>query len=158
MTSGSPSAPTNVRIHAVSLPVELGDPDETIRLGKGLATSRLPAGIRGRRSALLMDLARGNAMRRMDAAVNTLLEAEQIAAEAVQFNVLVHELLRELLKREHRATTPSCDHTCRARRRAVLASPSLATEPQERLFRAALPVVAYGRSRVLMARRWSMAW
>jgi hypothetical protein len=86
---------------------ELGDPDETIRLGEGLDTSRLPAGIRGRRSAVLIDLARGYAMRRMDAAaVNTLLEAEQVAAEAVRFNVLVHELLRELLKREHRATTP----------------------------------------------------
>jgi hypothetical protein len=40
------------------------------------------------------------------AAVNTLLEAEQVAPEAVRFNVIVHELLRELLKREHRATTP----------------------------------------------------
>jgi transcriptional regulator with XRE-family HTH domain len=99
--------PTNVRIHAVSLAVELGDPDEAIRLGEGLDTSRLPAGIRGRRSAVLIDLARGYAMRRMDAAaVNTLLDAEQIAHEAVRFNVLVHELLRELLKREHRASTP----------------------------------------------------
>jgi transcriptional regulator with XRE-family HTH domain len=99
--------PTNVRIHAVSLAVELGDPDETIRLGEGLDTSRLPTGIRGRRSAVLIDLARGYAMRRMDAAaVNTLLDAEQVAAEAVRFNVLVHELLRELLKREHRASTP----------------------------------------------------
>jgi len=81
--------------------------DETIRLGEGLDTSRLPVGIRGRRSAVLIDLARGYAMRRMDAAaVNTLLDAEQIASEAVRFNVLVHELLRELLKREHRATTP----------------------------------------------------
>jgi transcriptional regulator with XRE-family HTH domain len=99
--------PTNVRIHAVSLAMELGDPDETIRLGEGLDTSRLPAGIRGRRSAVLIDLARGYALRRMDAAaVNTLLEAERVAAEAVQFNVLVHGLLRELLKREHRASTP----------------------------------------------------
>jgi hypothetical protein len=99
--------PTNVRIHAVSLAVELGDPDEAIRLGEGLDTSRLPAGIRRRRSAVLIDLAPGYAMRRMDAAaVNTLLDAEQIAHEAVRFNVLVHELLRELLKREHRASTP----------------------------------------------------
>jgi hypothetical protein len=99
--------PTNVRIHAVALAVEVGDPDETIRLGESLDTSRLPAGVRGRRSAVLIDLARGYAMRRMDAAaVNTLLDAEQVAPEAVRFNVIVHELLRELLKREHRATTP----------------------------------------------------
>jgi hypothetical protein len=56
---------------------------------------------------VLIDLARGYAMWRMDAAaVNTLLDAEQVAPEAVRFNVIVHELLRELLKREHRATTP----------------------------------------------------
>jgi transcriptional regulator with XRE-family HTH domain len=99
--------PTNVRIHAVALAVEVGDPDETIRLGESLDTSRLPAGVRGRRSAVLVDLARGYAMRRMDAAaVNTLLDAEQVAPEAVRYNLIVHELLRELLKREHRATTP----------------------------------------------------
>jgi len=99
--------PTNVRIHAVALAVEVGDPDETIRLGESLDTSRLPAGVRGRRSAVLIDLARGYAMRRMDAAaVNTLLDAEQVAPEAVRFNVIVHEQLRELLKREHRASTP----------------------------------------------------
>ena len=44
--------PTNVRIHAVALAVEVGDPDETIRLGESLDTSRLPAGVRGRRSAV----------------------------------------------------------------------------------------------------------
>jgi len=99
--------PTNVRIHAVSLAVEVGDPDEAIRLGEALDTSRLPAGVRGRRSALLLDLARSYAMRRMDAAaVNTLLDAEQIAPETVRYNVVVFALLRELLKREHRATTP----------------------------------------------------
>jgi hypothetical protein len=38
--------------------------------------------------------------------VNTLLEAEQEAPEAVRFNALVHETLRELLRREHRRSTP----------------------------------------------------
>jgi transcriptional regulator with XRE-family HTH domain len=99
--------PTNVRIHAVALAVELGDPDSAIRLGEGLDTSRLPDGVRGRRSALLVDLARSYTMRRMDAAaVNTLLDAERIAPETVRFNVVVYELLREMLKREHRASTP----------------------------------------------------
>jgi hypothetical protein len=99
--------PTNVRIHAVALAVEVGDPDSAIRLGEGLDTSRLPDGVRGRRSALLVDLARSYTMRRMDAAaVNTLLDAEQIAPETVRFNVVVYELLREMLKREHRASTP----------------------------------------------------
>jgi hypothetical protein len=96
-----------VRIHGVSLAIELGDPDDAIRLGEVVDVSNLPPGVRGRRSGLLVDLARGYSMRRMDAAaVNTLLEAEQIASETVRFNVLVHEMVRELLKREHKASTP----------------------------------------------------
>ena len=60
--------PTNVRIHGVSVAVELGDPDDAIRLGEVLDVSNLPPGVRGRRSGLLVDLARGYSMRRMDAA------------------------------------------------------------------------------------------
>jgi hypothetical protein len=38
--------------------------------------------------------------------VNMLLEAERIAPEAVRYQVIVKEMLRELLRREHRASTP----------------------------------------------------
>jgi hypothetical protein len=35
-----------------------------------------------------------------------LMEAEQLAPEAVRYQVIVKEMLRELLRREHRASTP----------------------------------------------------
>jgi hypothetical protein len=38
--------------------------------------------------------------------VNMLLEAERLAPEAVRYQVIVKEMLRELLRREHRASTP----------------------------------------------------
>lgn len=99
--------PTNVEIHRLSVATELGDVTEAIRLGENLDVSRLPEGLHGRRSAVLIDLARAYTLRRMDAAaVNTLLDAEQIAPEIVHYNSLVQGLLRELLRREHRASTP----------------------------------------------------
>lgn len=99
--------PTNVQIHRMAVATELGDVTEAIRIGESLDVSNLPPGLIGRRSAVLIDLARAYTMRRMDpAAVNTLLEAERIAPEVVHFNILVQGLLRELLRREHRASTP----------------------------------------------------
>ena len=38
--------------------------------------------------------------------MNTLLEAERIAPEEVRYSIILRELLRQLLRREHRATTP----------------------------------------------------
>jgi hypothetical protein len=35
-----------------------------------------------------------------------LQEAERLAPEAVRYQVIVKEMLRELLRREHRASTP----------------------------------------------------
>jgi hypothetical protein len=35
-----------------------------------------------------------------------LLEAERLAPEAVRYQVIVKEMLRELLRREHQASTP----------------------------------------------------
>jgi transcriptional regulator with XRE-family HTH domain len=58
---------------------------------------------------VVIDLARGYTQQRKDAAaVNMLLQAERIAPEAVRYQVIVKERLRELLRREHRASTPSC--------------------------------------------------
>jgi transcriptional regulator with XRE-family HTH domain len=97
----------NVAIHRVAVAVEVGDPRAAIRHGEAIELARLPPELRGRRSQLLVDLARGYAQLRMDAAaVNTLLEAEQEAPEAVRFNALVRETIRELLRREHQRSTP----------------------------------------------------
>jgi hypothetical protein len=87
--------------------VELGDAGDVVRKGEALDPSRFPPGLLGRRAQVFIDLARGYTQQRKDAAaVNMLLEAERIAPEAVRYQVIVKEMLRELLRREHRASTP----------------------------------------------------
>jgi hypothetical protein len=99
--------PTNVALHEVSTAVELGDAGEIVRKGEALDPARFPPGLLGRRAQVFIDLARGYTQQRKDAAaVNMLLEAERIAPEAVRYQVIVKEMLRELLRREHRASTP----------------------------------------------------
>jgi transcriptional regulator with XRE-family HTH domain len=99
--------PTNVALHEVSTAVELGDAGEVVRKGEALDPSRFSPGLLGRRAQVFIDLARGYTQQRKDAAaVNMLLEAERIAPEAVRYQVIVKEMLRELLRREHRTSTP----------------------------------------------------
>ncbi len=99
--------PTNVALHEVSTAVELGDAGEVVRKGEVLDPSRFPPGLLGRRAQVFIDLARGYTQQRKDAAaVNMLLEAERLAPEAVRYQVIVKEMLRELLRREHHASTP----------------------------------------------------
>jgi hypothetical protein len=78
-----------------------------VRKGEALDPARFPPGLLGRRGQVFIDLARGYTQQRKDAAaVNMLMEAEQLAPEAVRYQVIVKEMLRELLRREHRASTP----------------------------------------------------
>ena len=99
--------PTNVAIHAVSVDVELGDPAAGLRKAPNVDPSRLSPELVERRVYHMIDVARGYAQHRNDAAaVLTLLEAERVAPEEVRYHVIVPELLRELLKRERRAATP----------------------------------------------------
>jgi hypothetical protein len=54
-----------------------------------------------------LDLARAYGQQRKDAAaVNMLLDAENISPELVRYDVRTHDLLAALIKREHRASTP----------------------------------------------------
>lgn len=99
--------PTNAQIHRVSVAAELGDAGQASRYGDDLDTSRLPPGLLSRRCQVHIDVAWANAQRRDDqAAVIHLLEAERVAAQALRYNVIVRELLREMLKRERRSATP----------------------------------------------------
>lgn len=99
--------PSNVAIHAVSAAVELGDAVEVEERAKRVDLDRLPKELHERRAQLLLDLARAYVQRRLDAAaVNTLLRAEEEAPEEVRFSVVVRELARQLLRREHQASTP----------------------------------------------------
>jgi hypothetical protein len=57
----------NIAIHRVAIAVELGDPRQAIRSGEAVDLAELPPELHGRRSQLLIDLARGYAQQRMDA-------------------------------------------------------------------------------------------
>jgi hypothetical protein len=97
---------TNVAIHRVSVAAELGDPGEAVRASVAVDPERLPAGLRSRRAQVHLDLAWAQSQRKKDAdAVLHLLEAEQVAPEAVRYNVMVRELIRELLLRQRRTKT-----------------------------------------------------
>jgi transcriptional regulator with XRE-family HTH domain len=99
--------PSNVRIHATSAAVELGDPNDAITNGETVDVDHLAPGLLGRRSQVHIDLAWAYGQHRNDpATVLSLLEAERIAPEAIRFNVVARELLRECLRRERRTATP----------------------------------------------------
>ncbi|GAA0534985.1 helix-turn-helix transcriptional regulator [Saccharopolyspora thermophila] len=99
--------PTNVRIHAVSSAVELGDAAEAIARAETLDTTGLPPGLLSRRAQVHIDCAWAYAQRRQDAAsVVNLMQAEAVAPQTLRYHIVVRELMREMLKRERRAATP----------------------------------------------------
>lgn len=99
--------PTNVVIHEVSAAVTFGDAASALRRGEPLDVGRLGPGLLGRRAQVLLDLARAYGLQRKDAAaVNTLLSAEQVSPELVRYDTRTNDLITELVRREHRASTP----------------------------------------------------
>jgi hypothetical protein len=97
----------NVAVHTMSTAVTMGDAQTAIEIGEELEVAEMPAGLVGRRTQVLLDLARAYAMRRQDAAaVNTLLKAEDASPQLVRYNDHTRDLLADLLRREHRASTP----------------------------------------------------
>jgi transcriptional regulator with XRE-family HTH domain len=99
--------PTNVRLHATSAAVEIGDPDDAIRQGETVDPALFGDHLAGRRSQVHVDLAWAYGQRRNDpATVLSLLEAERHAPEALRFNVTARELIRECLRRERRTAVP----------------------------------------------------
>ena len=92
--------PTNVAIHHVSVAAELGEAGEALRAAQSVNPADLPEGLVGRRAQLHLDLAWAYAQGRRGAeAALHLIEAENIAPEAVRYNVLVREHIREMLAR-----------------------------------------------------------
>lgn len=99
--------PTNVRIHEISAAVRFGDPRQAIDKAEVLDPSDLGPGLVGRRAQVLLDLARAYGQQRKDAAaVNTMLDAERLSPELVRYDPRTQDLLTELIKREHHASTP----------------------------------------------------
>ncbi|WP_308210283.1 helix-turn-helix domain-containing protein [Nocardiopsis dassonvillei] len=104
---GTAFGPTNVAIHTISTSVKTGDAKTAVAAGEALSVEHLPAGLVGRRAQVHLDVACAYTQTRQDAAaVNTLLEAERIAPELVRHDPAAGRVLTELLRREHRRSTP----------------------------------------------------
>jgi len=100
--------PTNVALHRVGVATEMGDAAEAVRAASDVDTTSFPEGLKSRRAQLHLDLAWAQAQRKRDAeAILHLLEAERVAPEAVRYNVIVRELIREMLTRAGRTQTSS---------------------------------------------------
>lgn len=90
--------PTNVGIHRVSVAVQLGDGGRAVEEARRVDPSQLPL---ERRAHLLIDVAQGYEQCRGEAqAVDTLLEAEELAPEEVRYQPAVHLLIASLLRRK----------------------------------------------------------
>lgn len=95
---------TNVGAYAVGIPVELGKAGEAVRAAERLDASQLQSV--ERRSRYLIDVARGYVGRRDDvAAVHVLMQAENESPEEVAHNLIVHEVVREMLRRDRKTIT-----------------------------------------------------
>ena len=104
---GTAFGPVNVAIHAISASLKLGDPRTAAETGEALDLAAMPAGLVGRRTQVNLDLARAYAMTRKDAAaVNLLLAAERLSPQLVCYDPATRDVLTELLRREHRPSTP----------------------------------------------------
>ena len=104
---GTAFGPANVTIHAISTSLRLGDPRTATQTGEALDTAAMPVGLVGRRTQVNLDLARAYAMCRKDAAaVNLLLAAERLSPQLVRYDQATRGVLTELLRREHRPSTP----------------------------------------------------
>jgi hypothetical protein len=104
---GTAFGPVNVAIHTISASLKLGDPRTATETSEALDLAALPAGLVGRRTQVNLDLARAYAMSRRDAAaVNLLLAAERLSPQLVRYDPGTRDVLTELLRREHRPSTP----------------------------------------------------
>jgi hypothetical protein len=97
----------NVAIHTIATSLQLGDARTAVETGEALDAAAIPAGLVGRRTQVSLDLARAYTMRRQDAAaVNLLLAAERLSPQLIRYDQRTREVLTELLRREHRPSTP----------------------------------------------------
>jgi hypothetical protein len=104
---GTAFGPVNVAIHAISASLRLGDPRTATEIGEALDLAAMPVGLVGRRTQVNLDLARAYVMTRKDAAaVNLLLAAERLSPQLVRYDPATRDVLTELLRREHRPSTP----------------------------------------------------
>ncbi|WP_147268404.1 hypothetical protein [Spongiactinospora rosea] len=102
---GTVFGPTNVAIHKVAIPIELGNAREAIEHVPEVNLARMPRLLSERRSRFLIDVARSHAALKSDsAALAALLEAENIAPDELRHHRLTHSVVRNLLARERRSS------------------------------------------------------
>ncbi|MHA7956190.1 helix-turn-helix domain-containing protein [Streptomyces sp. L500] len=96
--------PTNVEIQAVSVAVDLGDAGEALHIGARLDASGLSV---ERQARLALDIGRAHAqLRHLEEALQSFLEAEQLAPETIQSHVAARSAIRDLMLIEGRAASP----------------------------------------------------
>lgn len=94
---------SNVRIHASSAAVDLGDPDDVLTHAAAIDPSAIPPELGGRRSQLHIDMAWAYGQHRNDAAaVLALIEAERLAPQAVHHSPVARDLIQNCLRRARR--------------------------------------------------------
>ncbi|MGH3934219.1 MAG: hypothetical protein ACRDS1_04455, partial [Pseudonocardiaceae bacterium] len=93
--------PTNVAIHRVWLATELGDPIDAIRQSAQVDETALPSALAERRTSHLITVAWSHYLRRHDDDALTALTAARAAApEQLMFTHRVHDMLRQMLRRD----------------------------------------------------------
>jgi transcriptional regulator with XRE-family HTH domain len=108
--------PTNVAIHRVATAAELGDVQVAVDLGPRVDTAGMPMERRVRHA---LEVARAySSWNRVDDALETLLEAEQMAPEQVRYHILSRQLVLTWVRQQR--TTPSTVLVNLARRLDVM--------------------------------------
>jgi len=119
-TNSTTFGPTNVGVHRMSAAVDLGEPDNVLRLAGHVDVDRLPAELAERRARYWIELARAQALRGRQAdVVETLIQADRVMPGELRRHVAVRELVREGLRRQRRRG-PDTDLARLARRVGVL--------------------------------------
>lgn len=97
--------PTNVAIHRVAIPIELGDAREALRQERTVQLDQLPGFLTERKARFLLDVARAHtAVSDFSTAQNVLIGAEKIAAEEVHRHRITRQLIPQLLVHDHRGS------------------------------------------------------
>jgi hypothetical protein len=95
--------PTNVAIHRAWLATEMGDPIDALRQAAYVDDTVLPAELAERRASHLITVAWSHYLRRHDDdALSALTAARAVAPEQLMFTHRVHDMLRQMLRRDRR--------------------------------------------------------
>ncbi|MGH3872820.1 MAG: helix-turn-helix domain-containing protein [Pseudonocardiaceae bacterium] len=95
--------PTNVAIHRVWLATEMGDPLDALRQAAQVDVAALPSELAERRASHLITVAWSHYLRRHDDdAFSALTAARATAPEQLMFTHRVHDMLRQMLRRDRR--------------------------------------------------------